>query len=600
MRVFRWCFSFIVLLGGITIFAACGGSSSSNSNNATSDGNIVSGIASKGLIDGGNVEVYAILGDGTIGELLGTAITSSDGLFTVDAGDYSGAALVEVTGGSYIDEATAVLVDNVIMRAAIPDVLSSVSVAVTPLTELAVVKAEGMAGGLTFFNISSSNAFLSDLFAGVDIVNTLPADVLSEPTGSETQEQLEYGLMLAAISQMVDNDPSITDVAQLIDVMAADLVDGILDETAADLTYALTDFVVYSEYNATGVTSIDEMVIDNVVAEQAVYILDLNGIVTTHAGTYLQRGFIDSTGISARFNRPEGIVTDGTNIYVADRSNYAIRQIAIATGEVTTLAGGTYGSADGIGTAAKFGFPTGIALDGTNLYVTDTITQTIRQIVISTGEVTTLAGNEYLNGYDNGIGTAAYFANPYGIATDGTNLYVADSSNNAIRQVVIATGEVTTLAGSIPSTPGCLDGIGTMARFNYPLGITTDGINLYVTDNSNSTIRKVVISTGQVTTLAGKTGVTGSSDGIGSAASFYYPNGITTDGTNLYVADQYNHTIRKVVISTGEVTTLAGAAGLSGSLDGGGSEARFSSPAGITNDGRNLYVASNETIRKIE
>ena len=163
---------FFVLLAGITILAACGGSSSSSSS-----GNVVSGLASKGPIDGGSVEVYALLEDGTKGDLLGTATTGADGSFTIGVGNYSGAALVEVRGGTYTDEATIFPVDNALMRAVISEVSGNVSVAVTPLTELAVSKAEGD-GGLTFSNITASNNFVSALFGGVDIIATEPVDVL--------------------------------------------------------------------------------------------------------------------------------------------------------------------------------------------------------------------------------------------------------------------------------------------------------------------------------------------------------------------------------------------------------------------------------------
>jgi len=103
---------------------------------------------------------------------------------------------------------------------------------------------------------------------------------------------------------------------------------------------------------------------------------------------------------------------------------------------------------------------------------------------------------------------------------------------------------VTTLAGTARSS-GSANGTGTSASFNNPSRITTDGTNLYVADRNNHLIRKIVISTGVVTTVAG-TGSTGSANGTGTSASFYYPVGITTDGTNLYVADTINHLIRKI------------------------------------------------------
>ena len=210
---------------------------------------------------------------------------------------------------------------------------------------------------------------------------------------------------------------------------------------------------------------------------------------------------------------------------------------------VTTLAGtGSSGSANGTGTSASFYSPFGITTDGTNLYVGDLRNHLIRQIVISTGVVTTVAGTGD-NGSANGTGTAASFYEPQGITTDGTNLYVAGNKTNLIRQIVISTGVVTTLAGT--GSPGSSNGTGTAASFNYPEGITTDGTNLYVGDTSNHLIRKIVISTGVVTTVAG-TGSSGSANGTGTAASFYYPIGITTDGTNLYVADTSNNLIRKI------------------------------------------------------
>ncbi|MBI3793985.1 MAG: fibronectin type III domain-containing protein, partial [Nitrospinae bacterium] len=330
--------------------------------------------------------------------------------------------------------------------------------------------------------------------------------------------------------------------------------------------------------------------------------LGLGGVVTTFAGGAGVFGTTDGTGTGARFSFPYGLTTDGTNLYVADTTNNTIRQVVIATGVVTTLAGsGTaLGTTDGTGTGARFYLPNGITTDGTNVYVADTYNHTIRKVVIATGVVTTLAGSGTALGTADGTGTAARFNHPQGITTDGTNVYVADTYNQTIRKVVIATGVVTTLAGS--AAIGTIDGTGTGARFYLPRGLTTDGTNLYVVDCANHTIRQIVISTGVVTTLAGGAGVTGTTDGTGTAARFNYPEGITTDGTNLYVADTTNNTIRQVVIATGVVTTLAGGAGLTGTTDGTGTAARFYLPSGLTSDGTNLYVAdsSNNNIRKIK
>ncbi|MDH4263115.1 MAG: hypothetical protein OEV78_08750 [Spirochaetia bacterium] len=334
--------------------------------------------------------------------------------------------------------------------------------------------------------------------------------------------------------------------------------------------------------------------------------LKLSGVVTTFAGTTGTMGATNGIGLAASFWNIDGITSDGTNLYIVDYSNNSLRQAAIATATVSTLAGNcflssAFGSADGTGCLASFTNPSGITTDGTNLYVADMANQTIRKVVIASGAVTTLAGSAGLTGSADGTGSAARFNFPTGITIDGTNLYVADMGNQTIRKVVISSGAVTTLAGSAGLT-GSADGTGSAARFWNPSGITTDGTNLYLTDYSNGTLRKIVIASGVVTTLVGTAGTAGSADGTGPAASFSGPNGITTDGINLYVADKLNSTIRKVVISSGAVTTLAGSAGLTGSVDGTGLAARFFNPNGITTDGVSLFVTDtgNFTIRKIQ
>ena len=314
--------------------------------------------------------------------------------------------------------------------------------------------------------------------------------------------------------------------------------------------------------------------------------LELAAVVTTLAGT------------AASFNQPRGITTNGSYLYLADTDNHTIRQIEIATRVTTTLAGSTAGLSDGTGTAALFNTPRGITTDGTNLYVADTFNNSIRKIVIATGVTTTLAGSTAgASGSANDTGTAARFNQPSGITADNNNLYVADAGNHTIRQIVINTGEVTTLAGTA-GLPGATDGA--PGQFSNPRGITTDGTNLYVADTDNHTIRQIVIATGVTSTLAGAGTQSGSADGT-TDSRFNQPIGITTDGTNLYVADSFNNTIRQVVIATTEVTTLVGTVDLPGAADGTGLAALFNTPRGITTDGIDLYVAdtSNSIIRQI-
>lgn len=315
--------------------------------------------------------------------------------------------------------------------------------------------------------------------------------------------------------------------------------------------------------------------------------------VTTIAGTAGNAGSTDATGTSALFGQPNGVVVspDGTTLYITDVVNNTIRRMDLATKAVTTLAGnsGFSGATDATGTNARFNAPQAVTTDGTNLYVADFSNNSIRQVVISSGVVTTLAGSTSgLAGADDGIGTAARFNGPAGITTDGTNLYVADFYNSSVRRIVIATGAVTTMTLSSP--------------FSNPAGIISDGTNLYVTDFKADTISRIVISSGVVSTMAGSTAHYGSADGTGSAASFNGPGGITLIGSNLYVADAANNVIRKIVIASGVVTTVAGTAGTPGSTDGIGAAAGFNVPIGITTDGTNLYVgdAHNKTIRIIQ
>ena len=212
----------------------------------------------------------------------------------------------------------------------------------------------------------------------------------------------------------------------------------------------------------------------------------------------------------------------------------------------------------------------------------------------------------YLDGAPTG---AAEFYSPHGITVDSAdNLYVADFSNNTVRKITPegTNWVVTTLAGS----PGCsscsADGTGTNSQFSYPQGVAVDPVgNVFVTDSLNNSIRSIT-SGGVVSTLAGTAHTSGSTDGTGSSALFFYPQDLVVDKTgNVYVGDRQNYTIRKVT-AAGVVSTVAGLAGFFGTNDGTGSEARFGAPNGVAVDGSdNVYVADSvnlangSSIRKI-
>ena len=328
------------------------------------------------------------------------------------------------------------------------------------------------------------------------------------------------------------------------------------------------------------------------------------GSVSTLAGYAGSNGTTDGQGSSAQFNHPNAVAVDGAGfVYVIDTSNQTVREVSPG-GTVSTLAGtpGQGGSADGTGAAASFFYPGGIAATSAGVvYIADTGNHTLRAMN-SPGVVTTLAGSPPHEGNADATGSQALFKYPYGVAVDGSgHVYVADSGNNTIR-VVTTAGVVTTLAGAGGVPAGSADGVGSAARFNNPAGVAVDASgNVFVADQGNSTIRKIAPG-GTVTTFAGTAGATGSNDGTGAAARFNAPEGVAVDSVgNVYVADTRNDTIRKIT-SGGLVTTLAGVAGQTGSGDGAGGSARFNGPCAVAVDGSgNVYIADffNATIRKI-
>lgn len=291
--------------------------------------------------------------------------------------------------------------------------------------------------------------------------------------------------------------------------------------------------------------------------KQVIQSVDLSSnAVATVAGASGVAGTADATGTSAKFYGPFGIALVGADFYIADTFNHSIRKMTSA-GVTTTFAGtsGTYGSVDGTGSDARFNSPKGITGDATYLYVADTYNQTIRRITLSSGLVATFAGYAGAVGTTDGTGSAARFNYPFGVALDNLgNLFVTDAVSHTVRKITPA-GAVTTFAG-VPGTSGSTDDTGSAAKFNYPAGIASDGSNLFVVDSGNHTIRKIT-SAGVVTTLAGTAGSIGSTDATGAAARFFNPTALTIDSAgNLYVSDQNYTKIRKIT-SAGNVTTLS-------------------------------------------
>jgi len=215
------------------------------------------------------------------------------------------------------------------------------------------------------------------------------------------------------------------------------------------------------------------------------------GAVSTLAGS-VTAGAANGAGAYASFNNPLGLVVDAAgNVYVCDGANNVIRKIT-ATGDVSNFAGaGIPGNANGTGISARFNSPEGITIDAAgNLYVADEANELLRK-VSPDGAVTTFAGTGTANSMDGSLTTAS-FDEPDALAFDASgNLYVTDGGSSEVRKITPA-GAVTTLAGT--GTAGYTNGIGTGAAFNGPTGIVVDkNYNAYVADFGNNVVRKIVV-----------------------------------------------------------------------------------------------------------
>ena len=320
-----------------------------------------------------------------------------------------------------------------------------------------------------------------------------------------------------------------------------------------------------------------------------------SGTASTVAGTGTA-GWLDGPGSSAQLKSPVGVarMMDGTIVFV-ESTGLRVRAID-ATGNVSTVAGsGSTGSADGPSALASFNSASGIATgkDG-SIYVADTGNNRIRRI--RAGAVTTLTGSN--SGFADGAGSSALFKNPTDIAVDASGMiWVADSGNNRIR-LVAPSGKTSSFAGT--GTAGYVDGPSSSAQFSMPcaLAVASDG-SIYVADCNNGRIRRIVVSTGSVSTVVGAGN--GFQDGAGTSALFGKMLSLAFQGSTLIVSDAVNNRIRSVSPG-GIVATLAGSS-TGGFLDGAGASALFNAPRGITVDWSNqIWIAdsANNRIRKIK
>ena len=341
--------------------------------------------------------------------------------------------------------------------------------------------------------------------------------------------------------------------------------------------------------------------------------IDTAGVISTFAGTG-EEGFSGDGGpaVQAQFYAGHdgflSVATDAAgNVYVSDSENHRVRRID-TTGVISTFAGtGEEGfSGDGGPAAqAQLTYPAGVAVDGAgNVYVADVENHRVRRID-TTGVISTFAGTgeEGFSG-DGGPAVEAALSYPVSVAVDAAgNVYLTGYESKRVRRIDTA-GVISTFAGAGEEGFSGDGGPGVLARLSSPRGVAADGAgNLFIADTGNHRIRKVD-SVGVISTVAG-TGEEGfSGDGGPAVQAQTHPHDVAVDGAgNLFIADYWNHRIRKVD-SAGVITTIAGTGEFGFSGDGGPAvQAQLSSPRGVAVDGAgNLFIADlgNHRIRKVD
>jgi sugar lactone lactonase YvrE len=346
-----------------------------------------------------------------------------------------------------------------------------------------------------------------------------------------------------------------------------------------------------------------------------VRVVNTSGVINAFAGngTAGSNGDANGTPTSVMLHTPSGVAVDGAGrVYIADTGNHRIRMVS--SGTLSTLVGNSLQGYDGegpIATARSLNLPIGVAANsgGSEIFFMDSGNRRLRKISgLGPIGLSTIVGDGS-DGYsgDSGLATAAKLRVPQGVALDAAgNIYIADTSNHVIRKVTVSNGQITTIAGTGTASVSATDtngdtGPATSATLNQPTAVVVDASgNVYIADTGNHRVRKIDLA-GNITTVAGLVVINGTPTTIGAALNG--PRGLADDGGAIYIADTGNHVIRLLGLG-GTVTTVAGS-GLPGSQgdNGAATSARLNQPSGVAvNDEGVLYIADtgNHRIRKVD
>lgn len=367
----------------------------------------------------------------------------------------------------------------------------------------------------------------------------------------------------------------------------------------------------------TGTASSDETQSDNGFGPAA-WLLSHGPLIYTYAGVDID-GFEGDGGLAlnAELNSPFGVAADAAgNVYIADYNNRRVRKVDATTGLMTTIAGNGSAGTTGDGGAAidaRMYRTRAVAVDAVgNVYFADFDRHIVRKVDVSTGLISRVAGSA-IAGYtgDGGAATDARLFRPEGLWVDGAgDIYIADTRNHVVRKVDASTGLINTVVGSGGTGDFSGDGgAATAAALYRPTGVWVDDAtgDIYLSDAYNHVIRKVDVSTGLISTVAGigkSRGFSGDG-GAATSAKLNYPRSIFLDASgHMFIGDGNSHRVRRVDANTGNILTVAGGGNTDELLGNGdaASEAELRNPHHIAIDGSgHLLIAdrSHHRIRRV-